>query len=329
MIGWSFQGYAKITAQAGAGTNYDVEVDLTFAQCGSVARPDFGDVRFTALDGSTLLNYYLVSYIASTSAVFVVQVTDDLSTINGLIVFYAGNSSVTTTSTKATYTKFIDGQTDESSSFVNRQILNQAGTLTYDAGNKRYGASYGGTYMGEMFEIQSLSGNSWEIKVDYQFPASDFGFGISARYSGSGLYVLSEGPQAYVNGSLSIVKVTSPPTNGNTQLASVGQSGQSANTWYTLKARIYGNNLYIINAQGNTVSYTDSSSPFTTGTYGPFMYQQAANKVFWKNFIVRPYVNPEPAVYEIGVGNGLAAPAAGATVGAPTLVDPANGRTIP
>ena len=50
--------------------------------CNSHCKTDFGDIRFTAADGTTLLSQWIQSFTASNSAVFWVKVTDDLSSAN-------------------------------------------------------------------------------------------------------------------------------------------------------------------------------------------------------------------------------------------------------
>jgi len=64
----------------------------------SHARTDFGDVRFTDDDGSTLLDHWMEEKVDSNYAIFWVEVTDDLSSQNQTIYIYYGKSDATTTS---------------------------------------------------------------------------------------------------------------------------------------------------------------------------------------------------------------------------------------
>lgn len=61
-------------------------------------RTDFGDLRFTGSDGTTLLNYWIEGEVDNYSASFWVQVSGDLSSTNQTIYVYYGNDSATTTS---------------------------------------------------------------------------------------------------------------------------------------------------------------------------------------------------------------------------------------
>jgi len=61
-------------------------------------RTDFGDVRFTRSDGSTLLDYWMEEKVDGDYAIFWVKVADDLSTNPATIYIYYGNPDATTTS---------------------------------------------------------------------------------------------------------------------------------------------------------------------------------------------------------------------------------------
>jgi hypothetical protein len=72
-------------------------------------RTDFGDIRFTASDGTTQLNYWLQSYTSGNVATFWVQITDSLTGASSTIYLYYGNPSATTTSNgAAVWTLFDD-----------------------------------------------------------------------------------------------------------------------------------------------------------------------------------------------------------------------------
>ena len=62
------------------------------------SRTDFGDVRFTASDGTTLLDYWMESEVDGDHATFWVKVAGDLSTTDQTIYVYYGKSDATTTS---------------------------------------------------------------------------------------------------------------------------------------------------------------------------------------------------------------------------------------
>ena len=107
LTGWTYCKSHVINPLSGAGTNYQVKITAHYLSgtdsgadvyLNSHCRTDFGDVRFTTSDGATLLDYWMESYTASTSAVFWVEVAADLSTVAQTIYMYYGNSGATTTS---------------------------------------------------------------------------------------------------------------------------------------------------------------------------------------------------------------------------------------
>ena len=107
LTGWQYRKSHIINPVSGAGTNYQIKITVYYGSgfdsggtvyLNSHCKSDFGDVCFTRSDGSALLDYWMESYTASTSAIFWVEVIDDLSTVGRTIYVYYGNPSATTTS---------------------------------------------------------------------------------------------------------------------------------------------------------------------------------------------------------------------------------------
>ena len=107
LTGWTYRKSHVINYAAGAGTNYQVKVTVHYGAgtdsgadvyLNSHSRTDFGDVRFTDNDQTTLLDYWMESKTDSNNAVFWVEVADDLSTVNQTVYIYYGKSDATTTS---------------------------------------------------------------------------------------------------------------------------------------------------------------------------------------------------------------------------------------
>lgn len=114
---WNYRKSHIINSAVEAGMNYKVGIKvyfgsgtdgtetvngLTFGKVylGGKGRSDFGDVRFTDNDGTTLLKCWLVERVYDDFAIFWVKVTDDLSS-NQTIYIYYGKSDATTTSNDA------------------------------------------------------------------------------------------------------------------------------------------------------------------------------------------------------------------------------------
>jgi hypothetical protein len=127
LTGWKYRKSHVINSASGAGTNYQVRI---VAHCGSGTdsgqdvylynhcRLDFGDVRFTRNDGTTLLDYWIELKFDGDYAVFWVEIADDLSSANATIYIYYGKSDATTTSNGAnTFPYFDDFSTDTSNDY--------------------------------------------------------------------------------------------------------------------------------------------------------------------------------------------------------------------
>ena len=101
LSGWGYRKSHVINYAAGAGTNYQMKVVAHYGSgidsgsdvyLNSHSRTDFGDVRFTDDDGTTLLDYWRVSKVDNDNAVFWIEIADDLSTVNQMIYIYYGRT---------------------------------------------------------------------------------------------------------------------------------------------------------------------------------------------------------------------------------------------
>jgi hypothetical protein len=107
LSGWSYCKSHVILAASGAGTDYQVKVIAHYGSgtdsgenfyLNGDCRPDFGDVRFTDDDGTTLLDYFMEEKVDSNYAIFWVEVADDLSTSDQTICIYYGNAAASSIS---------------------------------------------------------------------------------------------------------------------------------------------------------------------------------------------------------------------------------------
>ena len=88
--GFSYYKPITITNSSGSAlVNYQVKITVAY---NSHMQSDFDDLRFTASDGSTLLDYWVESYTASTSATVWVEV-NSAPAGNSTIYMYYGNST--------------------------------------------------------------------------------------------------------------------------------------------------------------------------------------------------------------------------------------------
>ena len=109
--GWNYRKPVIINAgEFGTPTYYQVQIPVTYD---SDMQADFDDIRFTDWDGVTLLDFWLESKTDSTSAVFWVEVIDDLGFFVPVTIYmYYGNDIVSSASNgTATFLFFDDFST--------------------------------------------------------------------------------------------------------------------------------------------------------------------------------------------------------------------------
>lgn len=331
LSGWAYGYPQPVNAGSGSGTDYRVEFDLTMAGLNSHARSDFGDVRFTASDGTTQLSYFLQSYVSGISAVFIVRIPSDLSTNGTTVWVYYGNASATTTSNEAaTYLFFDDATSDKRSSYTTRQ-LGASGvtyTLTWDSVNQQYYA-IPSTLSMDMLEIINVnSSQGYQFQADYKFGSFtgvEVAFGMACRYSASGVYFTTDWNHINSYEKLGVYKEASPLPSGYTRVVDLPAgdkliessiAAKSTNTWYTFTGRIYGSTIYGSDNLGNSTSTTDAS--FSTGTLGIFIKSQSSPGItYWRNVKISPYTATPPTLGTPGAE----------TIQAPVLVSPINAST--
>ncbi len=129
LTGWSYRQPITVSNSSGAVlTNYQVKLTVNYVA--SKMKSDFSDLRFTRLDGVTLLPYYIESYTASTSAVVWVKV-DSIPTSGSQIFMYYGNSSAAATSSADNTFDFFDDFTGTTINTSKWNIVNSTGFSVY------------------------------------------------------------------------------------------------------------------------------------------------------------------------------------------------------
>ena len=110
--GWSYRKSHIISQTVDAGTNYQVGIKVYYGAgvdgtevigsftagkvyCNSLCRTDFGDIRFTRSDGTTLEDCWMEEKTDSNYALFWVEISGDLDAGNVSIYVYYGNAAAT------------------------------------------------------------------------------------------------------------------------------------------------------------------------------------------------------------------------------------------
>jgi len=115
--GWGYRKSHTISGSNGAGTNYQVKLNV-FYSSGSDSSGDvyldskcdtgFDDIRFTDNDGETELDYWMESKIDSNNAVFWIEVADNLDSQATIYIYYGKTGESTNSNGENTFLFFDD-----------------------------------------------------------------------------------------------------------------------------------------------------------------------------------------------------------------------------
>jgi hypothetical protein len=192
LSGWNYRKSHVINSATGAGTNYQVKITVYYGSgsdsggdiyCNSKCKTDFGDIRFTDDDGTTLLDYWMESKTDSDNAVFWVEVADSLESSNQTIYIYYGKSDATTTS-NIKNTAVIGDDFDDGS--IDTGLWGTAGTPSESGGNLVLNDT--GENTEYIYSLSSFGPYNLALRIKVQHVASnDIRFGLTTPTS-SGLW---------------------------------------------------------------------------------------------------------------------------------------------
>lgn len=127
------------------------------------AKSDFSDVKFTASDGTTLLNYWVEDKVDDDYATFWVKVTDDLSSEDAAIYIYYGNSSAVSESDGSSTFEFFDDFSEGSVDWTNRWQSTDHSYYSVSGGVLRLNAPSSSSQL--LQTKSSYNGSATEVKL--------------------------------------------------------------------------------------------------------------------------------------------------------------------
>jgi len=314
LTGWSYR--KKITIQENAGqdlTDYQIKITVHYGfgtdsdgdiYLGGKCRSDFGDIRFTAGDGKTLLSYWMEEKVDGDYAIFWVKVPSIPANGTSDIYIYYGNSG-------ATYA----GSGDDTFLFFDDFEAGNLDKWVQDAGNGyiqlettkplegSYSARLGQPVNDEdhVFMYENVSRDNIAIHAKaYIDDAVDAGRALLyARGSGErGTTKPRHAASCYIAGISSRDDVAEIRKNDSVgeeyQLASTSMT-VDLDTEYDLEFRLYGSTLKLLVNGEEKVSVTDTD--FASGYSGLYVVE---SETIFDLVYIRKYVDPEPSISEIG-----------------------------
>ena len=186
LTGWDYRQGITITGSSGAGTNYQVKLDVTYD---ANMQTDFDDLRVTTEDGVTLLDHWIESFITGTSAVVWVEVADNLNTTQ-IIYMYHGNVGATDASNGVATFPFFDDFDDASINTTlwdttwldGGSVVEAGGIITVDGtdgaqslGAKvEFGTGYAYEYLAKVDEQNTVTLGADERSTDGTFDGGSY-----------------------------------------------------------------------------------------------------------------------------------------------------------
>jgi hypothetical protein len=258
---------------------------------GNNVRTDFGDVRFTSSDGTTLLDYWMESETDNDNAVFWVEVSDNLSAGNVTIYIYYGNATATTTSNGANTFLFFDDFSGDLSKWTV-----ESGTWSIVSGELQHT----GAGADRTIHANATLPNDYAVHWKAKFTSTAWinVLAMGARWTGTwgatgfSTYYADMRPGDPETTTFKKWSLAKRVVTTDTALA-VSTYSYSANVYYKGELRVYGTNQYALINGGTPLSATDTT--ITSGTIGLRANIQSGQYGYYDDIFVRKYVSPEPA----------------------------------
>jgi len=298
LSGWLYRKSHVINNVTGAGTNYQIKITTYYGSgsdsqgnvyLNSYSRTDFGDVRFTDDDGSTLLDYWMENKVDSNNAVFWVEVADDLNSQNQTIYVYYGKATATTTSNIAATGIFGDDIEDGS---VSDWTQGGTGSISASTAQKRSGSyslmindTSGTTYCSALTPAFTAQTQKCSLIYYIRVPATTKSHSQDLNGWGLDIFIFSaesNGQWGYYNGAWTYIE------------------NYSKDTWYKIELIYDVNADTVLDVLIDAVSKaTNKAFRVTVTSITNFIFYGvgAGTKtgVFWVDDVfLRKYVSPEP-----------------------------------
>ena len=261
-------------------------------------KTDFGDIRFTASDGVTQLNYWMQSCTVGVSATFWVKIADNLSGASSTIYLYYGNPSATTTSNgAAVWTLFDDFEGATPLSNYGADI----GSISYFA-IATLGSNHVLSYTGPVawFLLSRTTPTFQNMRIIATMmpkpgvTSGNYYTGLSFRETATNNWYFS-----WLAGPAGSLYAGSPDGTRNDWMRRVsgtdayiagGPTTDLHNTWANMEVDMAGSSCKTYVDGVKKADATDTTIT-QAGKIG-FMGLYAS---YWDNLCVGSYVNPEPA----------------------------------
>ena len=304
LTGWSYRKSCTIRgSSAGAVTNYQIKIVVHYGSgtdsgqnvyLNGKCRSDFGDVRFTDSDGTTLLSYWIEELVSSNYAIFWVKVPSipAYPSTKTIYIYYGKSSATSISNGDATFSLFENFD----------DLPNGSDPSGWTDYNSKWEVE-NGVYRSSVY---SGAASDWnKCAVSTGFRVTNHAVHLKVKRNAEGtipnfyIFVRSSGLDGDLSNSVSGYAITLHGGNDELQIRKY-----SSGSWSLLNkvAQTYGLVLYkvvvkvyssTIRAICDSVSVSASDSTFSSG----YLAFTKHNLDCWiDDLFVRKYVDPEPSI---------------------------------
>ena len=135
LSGWNYRMEILATGSAGAGTDYQVFINVTY---NANMQTDFDDIVFTDNDAITLLDFWLEEKYDSSFGLFWVEIADSLESSASFFMYW-GNSTVSTLSNGENTFLFYEDWSEQAINASRWDFVTGDGTSTYSSTDANHG----------------------------------------------------------------------------------------------------------------------------------------------------------------------------------------------
>jgi len=263
-------------------TNYQVQISITYD---SDMQDDFEDLRFTSSNGTTLIDHWIETYTASTSAVVWIEVPSISASDTGYVFMYYGNGGASTASNGDNTFTFFD-------EFSGVAIDSGKWTETDSTGWSVTGGELKGTNTtGRLTSVSTFSDgvvlqSKGRVVTHASNGYTDSGFFLSTTDAFG--YLNINGNDFYRNNGTFTGISSGPPTSTNY----LTRISTKSTTEVNLSVTNYSDGT---SYQNINVANTVSSEPIVIGRRYDNGNQGQTYEAYWDFFFVRVYATTEPS----------------------------------
>ncbi|MEM3589413.1 MAG: DUF2341 domain-containing protein [Candidatus Bathyarchaeia archaeon] len=297
LSGWQYRKSIAVNSASNAGSGYQKLVKVYYGSgtdgtetvygieakkiyLNSHARTDFGDVRFTAADQTTLLDHWLWEKVDSSYALFWVKISADISSSGTTIYIYYGKSDATSASNGPnTFLLFDDflGTTLDTSKWTAQGSVAVANGYAQVTGSGSWNTN--GFYSNSAFDRTSYG---YRIMMCAKVPITTMdamlGYGPGPINYQDGIYLYFEGTNNFYRWHDNV------GLNFNTAYA--------ANTEYRLEIRLKKGTGYRLLIDG---TQKEDDTTFADNNHRVAFNNYENAQILYINYVfVGKYVDPEP-----------------------------------